>query len=219
MTTHLLVDYGEVICVAQPTVAAAGMAVHVGMAPEEFLERYWHFREEYDRGQDARDYWAEVVGRPVLGEELAELRRQDLAGNIHLNFETISALRTAHRRGARLTLLSNAPQDLAEAVGNFSIMRELFSLMLFSCELRMVKPGEQIFETALALTETTPAETLFIDDRPDNIETAARLGLGTHLFTGAAALSAELERLPFSGIGQTRRSWWPARRRSPLPAK
>ncbi|MCS4274962.1 putative hydrolase of the HAD superfamily [Mycetocola sp. BIGb0189] len=207
MTTHLLVDYGEVICVAQPALAAAGMAALVGMAPGDFHERYWRFREEYDRGQHAHEYWAEVLGRPASAEELAELRRLDLAGNIHLNFDTLEALRDAHRRGARLTLLSNAPQDLADAVSRFAAMREIFSLMLFSCELRMVKPGTQIFETALAVTETTPRETLFIDDRHDNIETANTLGLQTHHFTGADRLDADLAGIDFGQVRGERRPW------------
>lgn len=195
MTKHLLVDFGEVISVAQPVTAMRAMAAFLEIPIAQFPQRYWAPREEYDRGSDARDYWEEVAGRPVRGAELAEIRRLDLESWTHLNFATITALREAHRAGARLTLLSNAPHDLAGEVRRIAAITEIFSLLLFSAELRLVKPSAAIFELALAVTESRPEDTLFIDDREDNIAAARACGLRTHRFTSATALAAELEPL------------------------
>ena len=198
MPTHLLVDYGEVISKAQPEAATAGMAALVGMPTESFRERYWGSREEYDRGLPATEYWDSVVGHPVHEAERAELRRLDLESWTQVNSATVTALQHAHRRGARLTLLSNAPHDLAAEVGRLPAVTDIFSLLLFSADLRLVKPSAEIFEVALSLTASAPEDTLFIDDRVQNIRAADALGMRTHHFTAAEKLDATLRGIDFA---------------------
>ncbi|MGG7509706.1 HAD-IA family hydrolase [Plantibacter sp. YIM 135249] len=206
MTKHLLVDFGEVISHAQPAVAVSAMSSLVGLPPREFQERYWAARAPYDRGLPAQDYWEDVVGRPVRGGELVELRRLDLASWTHLNFATITALRRAHRNGAHLTLLSNAPTDLADEVGRSAALREIFSLFLFSAELRMAKPSTEIFDVALTLSEQAPEDTLFIDDRAENLRAAEARGIRTHHFTTAARLDDALRAIDSRSTRDERRA-------------
>ena len=206
MTTHLLVDFGEVISQPQPAMAVQGMARVVGLPTTSFVARYWASRDPYDRGLPAEDYWEEVAGRRVRGEELTTLRRLDLESWTHLNFATISALRAARRRGAQLTLLSNAPSDLATEIRGAAVLRGLFSLMVFSAELRLAKPDVEIFGTALALAEGAPEDTLFIDDRAENLEAARGLGIRTHEFRSAALLQERLIGTD-DGARPRRRSW------------
>lgn len=205
MTKHLLVDFGEVISEAQPAAAVIGMAAVVDIPTEEFRERYWAARQPYDAGQPAHEYWEQVVGRPMRGTELVELRRLDIESWTHLNFATITALREASRRGAQLTLLSNAPHDLAQEVGRSAAFTELFSLLLFSAELRLVKPSLEIFDVALALSEQAPEDTLFIDDRTENLRAAEVRGINTHHFTTPALLDAALREINFLPTREERR--------------
>jgi putative hydrolase of the HAD superfamily len=198
VTRHLLVDFGEVISEAQPVVAVMRMAALVDIPAAVFHERYWASRERYDRGVPAHDYWEEVVGRPMRGAELAELRCLDLESWTHLNFATITALRDAHRRGAQLTLLSNAPHDLADEVGRCAVLAEIFTTLLFSAELHLVKPSAEIFDVALSLAERTAEDTLFIDDRAENLRTAETLGIRTHRFTTAERLAGALRGIDFA---------------------
>jgi putative hydrolase of the HAD superfamily len=197
MTKHLLVDFGEVISQAQPAVAVMGMAALVGLPAGLFRERYWTSRAAYDRGLSPHEYWEEVVGRPVRGAELVELRRLDLESWTHLNFATITVLRDSYRRGAHLTLLSNAPHDLADEVGRCAVLTEIFSMLLFSADLRSVKPSPEIFDVALSLAERTPQDTLFIDDREENLRAAEALGIRTHHFTTAEGLDRVLRDIDF----------------------
>jgi putative hydrolase of the HAD superfamily len=197
MTKHLLVDFGEVISEPQSTAAIQGMAAVVGIPTTTFRARYWASREPYDRGLPAADYWEDVVGRRIRGEELLTLRRLDIESWTHLNFATIAALRSAHRRGAQLTLLSNAPSDLAAEIRCSAVLQAIFALMVFSAELRLAKPDAEIFDTALALAEAAPEGTLFIDDRIENLEAARERGIRTHRFRTAADLDAELTGIDF----------------------
>jgi putative hydrolase of the HAD superfamily len=211
MTTHLLVDFGEVISHPQPVNAVRAMAASIGMPTRRFAERYWASRESYDRGLPAHEYWELVAGRRMPGEALQLLRSLDIESWTHLNFATIAALRDARRRGAQLTLLSNAPDDLAVEVRASAVLAELFPVMVFSAELRLAKPDAEIFDTALALAESTPADTIFIDDRWENIRAAEALGIHPHRFTTAADLRAALARIDV-GPALRSRPWWPRRR-------
>ncbi|GGM33843.1 HAD-IA family hydrolase [Microbacterium saperdae] len=210
MTNHVLVDFGEVISHVQSPAAMRTMAELLGVPARAFTERYWGSRASYDRGLAAYDYWQLVAGRPVRGEELLLLRRLDVEGWTRLNFETIAVLREARRRGAQLTLLSNAPSDLAVEVRASSVLAEIFTLMVFSAELRLAKPDGEIFDTALALAESTPQDTLFVDDRWENIRAAGARGIRTHRFTTAQELQAVLAGIHFGD--RQPRPWWTRRR-------
>jgi 2-haloacid dehalogenase len=57
-----------------------------------------------------------------------------------------------------------------------------------SGEEKMVKPDRDIFQVLLERYGLRPEECLFIDDNPDNIEGARRVGLNGIVFAGAEDL-------------------------------
>ncbi len=61
-----------------------------------------------------------------------------------------------------------------------------------SSRLGLVKPDPAIFEHALAVLDAKPDEVTFVDDRPENVEAAARVGLRAVHFTGVDQLRADL---------------------------
>jgi putative hydrolase of the HAD superfamily len=69
---------------------------------------------------------------------------------------------------------------------------ECFDLFVTSCFVGIRKPDERIYRLALNLTHRAPEECCFIDDRPVNVEAAARVGLRTILLTSAQQLGREL---------------------------
>jgi len=54
------------------------------------------------------------------------------------------------------------------------------------------KPDPRYFKLALERFGLAPQETLFTDDKPDNVAAAAALGLRATVFTDAATLRADL---------------------------
>ena len=53
---------------------------------------------------------------------------------------------------------------------------------VISCEEQVVKPEPEIYRRLLDRYSLDPAETLFIDDRPVNLEAARTFGISTFLF-------------------------------------
>ena len=70
-----------------------------------------------------------------------------------------------------------------------------FRQIFVSGELRLAKPDPAIFRHLLAAIGAAPGDCLLIDDAERNVAAAAALGLRTHLFTDAAGLDRELDRL------------------------
>lgn len=77
-------------------------------------------------------------------------------------------------------------------------LREIFSLFISSCYVGYRKPEEAIYRLALEITQRTPEECCFIDDRPLNLESAARLGMKTVAMKDAEQLEQELRELGVS---------------------
>jgi putative hydrolase of the HAD superfamily len=188
----LLVDYAEVITVAQPAEAIEAMAGLLGLAPDVFHHRYWQHRPPYDRGGSSRAFWSAVAGAELDDEVLpAELARIDVGSWIHLNRDTLEVLRAARRRGHELAVFSNAPRDLAAAVAVRAEMA-LFETLVFSSEIGLTKPDPRAFAAALRRLGRTSGEVLFIDDRAANVAGAREAGLRALHFRSPGQLAAEL---------------------------
>jgi putative hydrolase of the HAD superfamily len=142
-------------------------------------------------GQPSRRYWETVLARPVAGEELAGLVGADVGGWLHLDPETIDVLRDAHGRGTRMTLLSNAPHELADVVETLPEL-DFFDDYVFSARIGVAKPEPAAFEAALEVMGLPPGDVLFIDDREANVAGARAVGLDARRYTSAEALRADL---------------------------
>ncbi|HBB96413.1 MAG TPA: hypothetical protein DC054_13585 [Blastocatellia bacterium] len=71
-------------------------------------------------------------------------------------------------------------------------LRSCFPGFFSSCFLGLRKPDEAIYRMVMQITQRTPEECLFIDDREVNLECPRELGIKTILFTDAAQLRAQL---------------------------
>jgi putative hydrolase of the HAD superfamily len=58
----------------------------------------------------------------------------------------------------------------------------MFDGIVISSRIQMVKPERQIYEHLLTLYQLEPAETVFIDDTPENLAAASSMGIQTIRF-------------------------------------
>lgn len=68
---------------------------------------------------------------------------------------------------------------------------ECFDGLFLSYEMGVAKPDEAIYRQMLAETGMNPAETLYFDDRPENVEAGQRLG-----FVASQVVTNQLEHNP-----------------------
>lgn len=193
--TWVMFDYGGVICTPQPDRDVAALAAVAGVSVADFTSGYWPFRPAYDAADlTAEGYWQAVagrLGRSFTRSQIAELARLDIASWSHMQQGTVAAIRETAAAGHRLALLSNAPAEVARAVEQLPVARH-FEHLLFSCDLRAIKPDPLCFGKALSRLGAAPQEVTFIDDRAGNVTAAAGLGMRAIRFTGAQPLRSAL---------------------------
>lgn len=98
----------------------------------------------------------------------------------------------AASRTIRLATLNNE----SEALNNHRIaefgLRNIFPTFFTSCWLGVRKPTHDIYTRVLGMTQADPERTLFIDDRMQNLNPAAALGMQTIHFRSAEQLRTDL---------------------------
>jgi putative hydrolase of the HAD superfamily len=74
-------------------------------------------------------------------------------------------------------------------------LHDIFSLFVSSCFVGLRKPEEGIYRLALEITQRSPEDCCFIDDRQLNLDSATRLGMHVIQMKNAEQLRRELEKL------------------------
>ncbi|MDN5813951.1 MAG: HAD family phosphatase [Micrococcaceae bacterium] len=188
-----LFDYGMVIAAAP----AAGDWDRLEQTARRELRApgstYWAHRHSFDAGAlDSPSYWSAVLERPVEPAEAENLDRLDTGLWSHPDPRTREVLRSLESRGASMAVLSNMPARMSQIFEAEGWWTGYFDHLIFSGPLRLAKPDPRIYEHALATMGAEASDVVFIDDKRENIDAAAALGLGTVHYTAGTDLAAEL---------------------------
>lgn len=199
--SSVILDYGEVLCSRPSPEALAEMAGILGIDEDKFLPIYRSSRDPYDRGDfTGQAYWAEFARRAgitIHAHQIESLRRLDVQMWSKVNQEMTEWLALIHSRGIKTAILSNMQADMAAYVRkNFAWLSHV-DHQIFSCEVRTIKPDPAIYQLSLSMLKTAPSETIFVDDRDENIQAARASGIHVILFESVAQLRKDLQQLGF----------------------
>ncbi|MFJ6756278.1 HAD family hydrolase [Streptomyces sp. NPDC091273] len=193
----VLFDLFGVIARVQSPESMALLERTAGGDPDRFWAAYWSQRPPYDRGEvTGPGYWRAVCARlgvPCDRRLTDELTAADLAGWSEVDHRTVDLLGLLADRGIVLGLLSNIPEDLAVLYEATQPWLERFAVRGLSCRIGSAKPEPAAYEWCIRELGLPPGEVLFVDDRPENVHAARRLGLQGHVFTSPEALRDALE--------------------------
>jgi putative hydrolase of the HAD superfamily len=210
-------DYGNVLCLEQTPEDMKGMALLCGIPHERFSELYWKLRPPYDRGDiDGPAYWTAVAGQQELDQQKLSLTREQIATLIKLDSESIIRpnqgavlwAKLLHHEGFPLTLLSNMPLELSRHVTTSFPGLSTFEYLIYSCDYGSIKPELAIYRSCLELLKVAPQDILYLDDRAENVEAAARLGMNAVLFDTVEKTASRVESrfdIPVPSLGRRRR--------------
>lgn len=156
-----------------------------GLDAEDFDDRHREVVGSLETGQCPLDAYLDATvfhtGRSFTRAEFrAFMEAQSEA--FEANLSVVDELASAGRY--LLCTLNNESRELNSfRAGKFGLLSR-FSAFFTSSYLGVMKPSRRIYEIALEVTHRRPDEVLFVDDRQQNVEAAAALGLRTLHFRG-----------------------------------
>ncbi len=180
-------DYGGVLVHHQTDEDQAKMAAIVSVPTEKLMESYWADRHRYDHGLLTNvEYWTDIAARCGVAlsagqiDDVTELDTRSWMRFDQPMWDWIDELRGA---GKRVAMLSNMPRELGEALKSRTDRLQSFDHVTLSYEVHSVKPEAAIYEECLEGLGTAPEQTLFFDDRIENVQGAEMLGIRAMQFT------------------------------------
>ncbi len=195
---NIIFDYGNVIFMidfrkTQHTFTELGIKnverffAHTGHDP-----LFDDFEQGLISSAGVRDGIREITGIPELtDEQIDNAWNTLLIGVPPVNHKILSEAKKKYRT----FLLSNNNEihykwimEYLKNEFNIESNSVFFEKDYYSHLMKMRKPNPDIFEFVLNEHALEPSETLFIDDSPQHIKTAASLGLQTHLLASGETL-------------------------------
>ena len=183
----VIFDFGGVLCFHPDEQRWRRAAETAGLPVAEFMSAFWAHRIRYDAGLcEPADYWravANTAGVRIEDQRIPELVRIEIELWNQYDSRVLAWAGQLRAAGYRTAILSNLPRPLGEELRATPGFLDPFDHLTFSYELQKVKPQPEIYLDAIRGVGVEPAEALFLDDRPDNVEGAQAVGMKALLYS------------------------------------
>jgi putative hydrolase of the HAD superfamily len=189
-------DYGMVLSGPPFLPAREELKRITGLSHEGFEALYWTDRHAYDRGDlTGLAFWQKFVSDAGLGlsaAEIAQLNDWDARMWTTADPEMLTWHKQLKDKGLQTGILSNMGDSVLESIErNFRWIGD-FDVLIWSYQHRMAKPEPAIYHLLLDRLGTTAEETLFLDDKIENIEAARHHGIQGLQFSTVDQLRQDL---------------------------
>jgi HAD superfamily hydrolase (TIGR01509 family) len=175
----LLLDIGNVVVwdPRPPVVRAICREEHV--APAEFREAYYRLCSRAGAGKLAlRETYAILRRKFHLSLGFAAFRELVTSRSLVAVPGVLPRLRAVRRQGSvRVVFASNIERYVWRGLCRKFDLRSAADEHALSFRLGVLKPRPEFFRRALRLARAAPPETLYLDDLPENIAAARRIGI------------------------------------------
>jgi putative hydrolase of the HAD superfamily len=175
-----------VICFPPAPEKIARAAADAGLPTDRFLQAMWKDRLPYDGGLTPQEYWRGVAAHASteFDDSLIERMVEHEIGFWNtFDARVLQWIKTLRENGFTIGILSNLPSPIADSLRGTEGFMEHFDHVTFSCELRLFKPQAAIYLHSYQGLGVAPEETLFIDDKQENVDGAQAVGMHAELFT------------------------------------
>ena len=171
---NIVFDLGGVVFMRDPKKCTEDFIRFFSFVRAEQMPWFWN---EYDRGTRSLE---EVKGDLC---ELNNCDRKKVDEYLQLAIDkqeviapTEELIHDLKAAGYRLYVLSNMSKEFIAFLREVPVYR-YFDGEVVSCEEGVCKPEKEIYELLLSRYDLDPKETIFIDDRKENVEAAEKVGI------------------------------------------
>jgi len=162
----------------------------------EFLERHEMLVSSLERGKIGFD---EYLDRTIFYRPRPFAREvfKDYVFSLSQPHHEVLAMAEQLAKSGKyfMATINNESKELNQYRIQTFGLREIFSLFVTSCFVGLRKPEAGIYRLALELTQKSPPDCCFIDDRALNLEASRQLGMHTIEMQNVEQLRRELRKL------------------------
>jgi putative hydrolase of the HAD superfamily len=196
-------DYGMVLSGPPAPEAIEQMLRITGLDAARLNELYWADRHAFDEGKlTGLTFWRKLgadAGLKLNAAQIDELANWDARMWTTENAAMVAWQRRLKERGLKTAVLSNMGDNVHERlVREFEWLKQ-FDALVWSYQLGIAKPDPAIYRCTLERLGVAARETLFVDDKAENVEAARMLGMRAVVFSTAARLREELIKMGMDG--------------------
>ncbi|MGH7663290.1 MAG: HAD-IA family hydrolase [Gemmatimonadaceae bacterium] len=195
--THIFFDIGGVLGTGGWDTGQRALAVErFDLDARDFEQRHQEAVGTLEVGRMSLDEYLDVTVFDTPRSFSRDEFRQFMLEQSQPFPETIAIARALADTGRyRLMTINNESAELnVHRIRHFGL-RNIFSTFFSSCWAGVSKPSRRIYELALTMCQAYPEQSVFIDDRDQNLPPARILGMHTILYTSADLLTADLAAL------------------------
>jgi putative hydrolase of the HAD superfamily len=189
-------DYGMVLTGPPDAEAHAALVRITGLPVERFESIYWADRHSYDEGKlTGIAFWQKFLreaGLPPDQKMVEELNLWDARMWTTENPAMLAWQVELKKCGLLTGILSNMGDNVLDNMKRTFDWLPRFDVLVWSYQLLMAKPDPAIYRHLLKELGTRPEETLFLDDRPVNVEAALAMGMKALEFSTVERLRDDL---------------------------
>lgn len=183
----VVIDLGGVLVSGVWPGAAQDWSTRLGISPDDLMSAVFGGKDDQVLiGNSSEDAWWDIVcDRLRLDDTTLDELRGDLAARECWDQDLVVALSRV-RAHAMTAIVSNAWPSARTGINEAGLL-DLVDEVILSCGVGSRKPDVAIYEIALRHLGVHPADALFIDDAPENVEVADSLGMTGHCHTTATS--------------------------------
>lgn len=171
---NIVFDLGGVVFMRDPKKCTEDFIRFFSFVRAEVMPHFWN---EYDRGTRT----LEQVSEDLCALNNCDRKKVDEYLRLAIDKQEVIApteklIHDLKEAGYRLYVLSNMSKEFIAFLRRVPVY-QYFDGEVVSCEEGVCKPEAEIYRRLLARYALNPAETLFIDDRKENVEAAEKEGI------------------------------------------
>ena len=164
--------------------------------PADFEKRHQAIVADFETGKITIDRYLEQTVFYREREFTPDAFKDFMFSCSRANPDALQVARTLAATGRyRLGTINNESRELNLYRIQAFELRSIFALFVSSCFVGLRKPDPRIYTLALDLTQRSPEECCFVDDRAENLEPAKKLGMHTIEMQSAEQLQEALQKL------------------------
>ena len=159
----------------------------------EVCNDQWNFKQ--DAGRSIAEAELELIPKFPHYENEIKMYYKNHRKMIRGIFEeSIEVLRQLKDKNYKCYVLSNWSAETFEGIPIDYPFMQLFDGLLISGEDKLIKPDQAIYELAKKRFNLDPEETVFIDDKLENIEAAQKMNFKTIHLTNPKNIEMEIKK-------------------------